>query len=209
MKKITASIACLGAMLFTTTLAIAKEPVDGVTLKMPAQINARQDLHFLENKGQIVDQDGKRRTDIDYQLNAGGMQLFIGDGQLHYQWVSNSKVKSKNSKVGFANPENEVPELTNYYRMDVELVGANKQATVVASDKQDYYEHYYLPQVQGEAHSFKKITYKSVYPNIDWVIYINNGGLKYDFIVHPGGNPADIKLNMAGQIVCNLQRMAP
>jgi hypothetical protein len=43
--------------------------------------------------------------------------------------------------------------------------------------------------------SYSKITYHNVYPNIDWVIYTKEGkGLKYDFVVHPGGDPAQIKL---------------
>jgi gliding motility-associated-like protein len=44
-------------------------------------------------------------------------------------------------------------------------------------------------------YQYKKLTIKNVYPNIDWVFYNSSkGGMKYDFIVHPGANPNDIKL---------------
>src|SRR5690606_16757 len=47
------------------------------------------------------------------------------------------------------------------------------------------------------------LTYKNIYPNIDWVIYIAKGSeqqgqMKYDFVVHPGGNPGLIKLAYEG-----------
>ena len=138
----------------------------------PAGIHAKAPLSFIENKGQVVDQDGRHRSDIDYKLVADGMVMFIGDGQLHYQWsrLANSKVNSQNSKTS------DPASSTDFYRMDVTLLGANKNAKVVAEEAQAYYENYYLPQCPGGAvaHSYSKITYKNVYPNIDWVIYISH-----------------------------------
>ncbi|MGZ8517581.1 MAG: DUF7948 domain-containing protein, partial [Chitinophagaceae bacterium] len=45
---------------------------------------------------------------------------------------------------------------------------------------------------------FQGITLKNVYPNIDVRYYSGNGSVKYDLIVHPGGNPADIALKYDG-----------
>ncbi|MFN8393017.1 MAG: SBBP repeat-containing protein [Bdellovibrionota bacterium] len=42
---------------------------------------------------------------------------------------------------------------------------------------------------------FERVSVKSLYPNIDMVYYgTNQSELEYDFIVAPGGNPADIRL---------------
>ncbi|MDO9039595.1 MAG: hypothetical protein Q7U59_14740, partial [Lutibacter sp.] len=41
---------------------------------------------------------------------------------------------------------------------------------------------------------FKKIVYSNLYNNIDLVYYYTDAGLKYDFIVKPGGDPTDIHL---------------
>ena len=44
-------------------------------------------------------------------------------------------------------------------------------------------------------YQYEKITIKDVYPNIDWLFYNSSkGGMKYDFIVHPGADPKQIKL---------------
>lgn len=47
--------------------------------------------------------------------------------------------------------------------------------------------------------TFSEVYYKGVYAGIDLRFYAAaSGGLEYDFIVHPGGNPADIKVAMDG-----------
>jgi hypothetical protein len=87
------------------------------------------------------------------------------------------------------------------YRLDVVLVGANKDAQLLKEEQQVYYENYYLPSV-GEngatAHSYNRVVYKNVYPYIDWVLYSKNNQLKYDFVVRPGGRVSDIQLRYEG-----------
>jgi len=43
-----------------------------------------------------------------------------------------------------------------------------------------------------------RIIYSEIYPNIDFQIYFSGNGLKYDFIVKPGGDPKDILLTYSG-----------
>jgi len=63
-------------------------------------------LCFIENKGQVADQNNRSREDIQYSLAAPGMVLYIGNGQLHYQF-----------KKGEIKPGQ--PEMVTTYRMDV------------------------------------------------------------------------------------------
>ena len=44
-------------------------------------------------------------------------------------------------------------------------------------------------------HPCKQILLKNIYNNIDWEIIFDNGEIKYNFIVHPGGNPSDIEMH--------------
>ena len=46
--------------------------------------------------------------------------------------------------------------------------------------------------------NYQEIVYENIYYNIDLRYYSTSKGLKYDFIVHPGGNPNDIKLRYEG-----------
>jgi hypothetical protein len=45
---------------------------------------------------------------------------------------------------------------------------------------------------------YQAITYKNVYPNIDVRYYSEAGSLKYDIIVHPGGDVDKIALRYEG-----------
>jgi len=148
----------------------------------------RKPLCFIENKGQLADQDNHPRNDIQYKLSTPGMNLFVGNAQLHYQF------RQATGKLGTAQD-------INAYRMDVTLLGANQAAKAVPADKQAYYELYYLGK-NGDnsltAQAWNKVVYKDVYPNIDWVLYVKDNQVEYDFIVHPGGNIHDIQLQYSG-----------
>src|ERR1035437_7142026 len=82
-----------------------------------------QSLYFIENKGQVRDQNGNYRADIQYILQANGITIFIGAGNIHYQFAK------------FEDCDSYDPSKLESYRMDVELVGANKNATIVAGEK--------------------------------------------------------------------------
>ncbi len=159
---------------------------------------------FIENAGQIVDQDGNRRTDIDFKLSTTGITVFVGDGNLHYQWYKVTSATKPTDYFGDANRLQDLaPDTIATYRMDVILQGVNTHAEVIKEEQQLYYENYYLPQCPdgAKAHSFQKITYKNIYPNIDWILYTDhkeNGRLKYDFVVHAGGDIHDIQLRYDG-----------
>ena len=87
------------------------------------------------------------------------------------------------------------------YRMDVELIGANANAEVVTEQKQDYYENYFNERT-GEkgatAYTYNRVTYKNIYPHIDWVLYMKDGELEHEFLIHEGGNASDIQLKYGG-----------
>ena len=46
--------------------------------------------------------------------------------------------------------------------------------------------------------NYQEVIYENIYENIDLKYYNTNKGLKYDFIVHHGGNPSDIRMRYEG-----------
>ncbi len=198
--------------LLLLSLMVGALPLFAVAKDGLSVPDVKQQLHFVENKGQVHDQHHNSRNDIQFSIPGKGMSLFVGDAQLHYQFY-------KLDKPGFV-PGKSMADIGkkfkaaeySMYRMDVELVGANKHAQVIKEEQQQYVEYHYTveakrsrsverggkPLKSFEAHSYNKITYKDVYPNIDWVLYVKEGQVEYDFVVRPGGNPADIKLKYGG-----------
>ncbi len=183
------SLACI-LFCFSYSASAKLEPATATTGKTPQL--------FVENKGQVVDQNNKPRNDIQFRLPAAnGLNIFIGDGAIHYQFAKAEKPTQNTGKPGHAKDEQRMAG----YRMDVTLVGANKNAQVITGPAQPYAENYGLDGTDknmSTVRSFEKITYKDIYPNIDWVLYVANGKLKHEFVVHKGGNPANIKLQYGG-----------
>ncbi|MCD6011229.1 MAG: surface protein [Flavipsychrobacter sp.] len=166
-------------------------------------------LSFIENKGQITDQFGNARNDIQFKLAAAnGLNIFIGNGAIHYQFGNcdnPEKSQIPNSSIILSLSKGQTPDNTpsayTMYRMDVELVGANKNAKVITEQGQEYFERYFTAafgEKGATAHAFKRIIYKDVYPKIDWVLYTAGDHLKHEFVVHEGGKVSDIKLKYGG-----------
>lgn len=191
----------------------------------PAQEMSRNSMTFIENKGQVTDQFHNPRTDIDFKLAGGnGLNIFFGKGTIHYQWSKREKSKEP---VDFTNRgtaeevEKQYSRPVKMYRMDLALIGANPNPEIITEEKQPNFERYFLSWVNKDngnegliANTYKKITYKNIYPHIDWIFYFNKiGQLEHDFVVHPGGKVADIqmqysgstnlKLNAAGRLIAN------
>ena len=52
---------------------------------------ANAPLSFIENKGQVTDQNRQPRTDIQFSVAAAeGLNIFIGNGAIHYQFCKNN-----------------------------------------------------------------------------------------------------------------------
>lgn len=167
-------------------------------------------LYFIENRGQIKDQHSSVRADIQFAMQTPGMNLFAGNGQLHYQFYKNDfrekDLPARLMREYVAHKdyvESKEPMVTvSTYRMDVELVGANINAPYEIADVKAYYENYYLdngPEEGIRANTFGKITYKNVYENIDWVIYLKGDQLEHEFVIKQGGDASKIKLRYTGQ----------
>ncbi|OSZ79165.1 hypothetical protein CAP35_13195 [Chitinophagaceae bacterium IBVUCB1] len=157
-------------------------PVSSFSAFNVGKENSNQ-LYFIENTGQILNQYHQKRNDILFALKAGDMNIFIGANEIHYQWnrhVNDTSISS--------------------YRLDAVLIGANKTPQVIVEDKQQYCENYHFEDydVHSTAYTYKTVKIKNIYPNIDWVLYCKNNMLKYDFIVRKGGDASNIKIQYKG-----------
>ncbi len=158
---------------------------------------AQQKVFFEENKGQVWGADKKTATDVQYHYQQKEVDIFMLSTGLAYQFTqvhypegykaSSKEPLTKEQEALRAEIQVET------YRMDMELVGSNPHPIIVTDGKSQDYVQYYNRNVV-DVHSFQKLTYKDVYPGIDWVIYTTEKGLKYDFIVEPGADPQQIKL---------------
>lgn len=156
-------------------------------------------MSFTENKGQVLDTEGKTRPDIQYTTEINGVKLYFRDNAVSYVFP---KVEDKGKGQ---------PVLSELYRMDLEFVGANPNAQIISEEAVNGLSNFYLghcPNGIVGVKSYTKLTYKNIYNNIDLVFYGARGGaaMKYDFVVRPGGNPSDIRLRYVAAEKTGLQK---
>ena len=84
----------------------------------------------------------------------------------------------------------------------MQFVGANESPTMTGLDELAGRTNYFASSDpagwQLGIPNYSKVRYSEVYPNVDLVLYGNQRCLVYDFVISPGGDPADIRLRFDG-----------
>jgi len=84
----------------------------------------------------------------------------------------------------------------------VSFVGANEGAEIIPDKPLPTYNNYFIGRdsTRWASHCriYQGVTYKNIYPNVDLRYYTDKGQLKYDIIVHPGGNADQIEMRFEG-----------
>jgi len=167
-------------------------------------------LIFTENRGQVIDTRGDRRPDILYTAMGGGMRLYFRPTGISYLFSAIERRNPKLPLVTAAAAAGRVPTaqdsavdgpMLTVRRMDLELIGANPRPQVTSEEKAPGHRNYYLahcPEGITDVESFGKIVYHDVYPGVDMVMQGGKRGLKYDFVINPGGDPSAIRLRYVG-----------
>jgi len=200
----------LFACLIPLSAVQAGSPLRGDPDEKPSLMDRHADSRtvcFTENRGQIVDTDGRLRPDILYSADAGAARLYFTAAGVSY--VFRESATGSPGQVGpvadavSAPIRPVVPPASGLssYRMDMKLVGSNPLVRIRAEEALPAYSNYYYPHCpQGITHvrSYARIVYENVYDDIDMVFAAAQGKTKYEFIVRPGGDPAQIRLRYNG-----------
>ncbi len=157
---------------------------------------------FEENRGQVTASGGSPAPYVKFRLRGEGSQIFLlNDGiafqfeRMHFpEGFTELELEAKWDRAKSV----ELDELQKQvrretYRMDMRLEGANPDPLITTEGESNDYINYYTHDVL-EVRSYERITYHDVYPGIDWVVYTNAEGFKYDFIAHPGADPSMIQM---------------
>ncbi len=135
-------------------------------------------LILVENNGQVKSNMPYAPESVLFYAITEHMHIFIQSDRISYQMIRKA-----------------AGEKASTYRADMVLIGAQKPTDFGGTVPNAYYETHYDRENQDiiVCKSYNKILIQNVYPKIDWVIYSEDFGLKYDFIVHPGGDPSVIQ----------------
>jgi gliding motility-associated-like protein len=162
-------------------------------------------VSFKENKGQIGDQFSNPRPDVLFTGNSGNLVFHLRNTGVSYQLY---RVDSWNNitdeQIAFhlhKHLGDKTPKQTTIYRLDIDWVGANSNSAILKQEALPGYDNYYTevcPNGVTNVSSYKSIVYQNLYTGINLKWYEKNGNLKYDYIVAPGADHSQIKLNIKG-----------
>lgn len=208
--------------IFLATLIVSSMPAfsggDGPTPRQRKIVPANPlGGAFYENRGQIVDTDGKATPEIKYYAFYNGARVYFTPKGWHTVYtvvdptdegVSEATGVAAGTRYDTApeymrEPEREV----RLYRMDMSLVGCKANVEIEPNGRMPRYLNYYLPQCPDgitKVPGFGGLRYKNIYNNIDLVLHASSEGLKYEFEVRPGGRVRDIRLRHEGSTGCAL-----
>ena len=174
---------------------------------------------FIENKGQFAN------SEIKYYGHQGEIYLYCKPGMISFVFTKiefkNTEQISEASGLGVSNVgvqdfgplhqklpafrhtcQSDSNSKITTSRTDLILLNSNPTAQIIASDQQQYYENYYTTKNANHGfinvHSYKTITYKDIYPHIDLILHSREQGMKYEFVVYPGGKTSDIQMEWRG-----------
>lgn len=150
-----------------------------------AGIYAQEFARFEENKGQWPDQ-------VAFRADIPSGAVFIEKSGLTWHLT-------EAGADGHHAPAN-IQQKGHVIRM--QFPGASVHSTIRAEQVLDGYSNYFRGTNQqfwaGNVLSFKTSIIENIYPGIDWKVYSNQRGLKYDLVVHPGSAPSVIRMKYQG-----------
>ncbi|HEX3767933.1 MAG TPA: SBBP repeat-containing protein, partial [Puia sp.] len=102
-----------------------------------------------------------------------------------------------------SNPNSSSVNLTMHSHVyQVEFMNSSEQVEIQGDKSLDTYNNYFIgndpSRWKSNCKIYQAIIYKNIYPNIDLRYYTENNQLKYDLVVHPGGNPDNIVMKYRG-----------
>jgi hypothetical protein len=162
---------------------------------------------FIQNKGQIIDQNNNPNPAVKYLYHGNGLNVQLKANGFSYDtYTIEKKVKQTSENKMQMPDEFKIPNediAFHFHRIDVNLIDANQNPTIVnAGESEAYYNYFTTGTPEGgvsNVHSFEQVTYLNIYPNIDLQFICDaKKGFKYNFIVHPGGDHTQIKLQYKG-----------
>jgi hypothetical protein len=162
----------------------------------PEIVNRLDKKFFIENKGQW-------HSDVLYLCRMGGLDAWITKYGVNYTFFKLEEVPSAN--------RNELSLPDKFEHKDYNLIGHrvlmklqnhNPNPAREGKEKQEGYYNYFIGNDPSKHAShvglYKEAVVKDVYNGIDLRYYFDKGGLRYDYVVHPGADPAQIVFTLEG-----------
>ena len=154
---------------------------------------SQSEIWMRPNKGQWHD-------NVEFKINIPGGHLYLEKTGFTYDFTNFGEDHHHNHEAHSG--LNVDDDLINH-SIRTTFIGANPNPVFEQNKPSDFYENYFLGNDStkwvSNSLAYNEVRYLSLYSNIDLNLYEENATLKYDVVVHPGGNPANFIVQYDGQ----------
>ncbi len=181
---------------------------------------------MIENVGQFgIENADQFDTPIHFAFPEQNQATYFTQNGVVFEFISKNKVKKSQEeknwrtlrkRQGFTFEEFNAFERVGH-RLDIkkdylhtEWLNCNPNVVIVPEEKNEFYHSYTFKGDDGktinknEILSYKKLTYKNLYPNIDVIYELHpQTGIKYSVILHPGADLSQVQLKYSGAPTLN------
>ncbi len=141
---------------------------------------------YYENKGQLISTDSTLVPDVRFYTNNSYPSFYFKDDTMSMVFSRIDTIPATDDTL---------------HRIDMAIVAAKNNLKIYPLNEQKAYLNYFLahcPDGVTGVNGQKQLVIPELYEKIDLMYTSNQNGLKYYFIVKPGGSPKDIYLRFYG-----------
>lgn len=160
--------------------------------------NAYAQMEFIQNKGQW---DSR----VEYRGDFSTGSFFLENQGFTVMLHNPDDLKHVSDQMHGHNPNTSTTGqrlVLNSHAYKVKFLGGSSFASNVPDKVQPYHNNYFMGTDESKWAAgctiAQAVTYKNIYPNIDVRYYSDASRMKYDIIVHPGGNINAIAMQYSG-----------
>jgi hypothetical protein len=145
---------------------------------------------FEENKGQW-------HKSVTFRADIPGGALFVEQQGFTYHFQTSTFDGHHHE-----NKESVENDILKGHVLKMQFLGANVFSKSAGKNQLSSYSNYFIGKDKrnwaANVFSYSKIEHENIYPGINWIVYSNELGLKYDFQLEAGANPKLIQFQYQG-----------
>jgi hypothetical protein len=159
--------------------------------------------------GQIVDAEGRKRPDIAFVADVGGVRLYFRNDGISYVFSKAERPARAGMDTAWNDPCGDRTDLAGnpnapsiaVHRIDMNFAGCNRHPRIHGEGELNEVNNFFLAHCPSGIPGVRKyaaIVYENVYDGIDLVCFFSGGRMKYNLVVRPGGDVGRIRMKYAG-----------
>lgn len=140
---------------------------------------------FYKNKGQLKDIQNNPRPDLKFYTNACSPKIYLSDTSLSYVFAKIDTIEATEDTL---------------YRVDMNMHRGNYTKLQYMEPVNGHLNYYlaHIPEGRTNVNGYRRIVAPNIYDKIDLQYYSNSAGFKKYFVVNPGGDYENIRMEFNG-----------